>query len=81
MPWALVLVVPQAVPEQFLWCVRAHCPTGGTAGNEKRCCHEWVFLINSSVAGSCMSSGIHMIARTRGFPAELRRDDQFTSWF
>ena len=26
-PWALC--VPQAVPEQCLQCVRAHCPAGG----------------------------------------------------
>ena len=25
MPWA-IFCVPQAIPEQFSWCVRARCP-------------------------------------------------------
>lgn len=31
-PWALCHI-PWAIPDQLLWCVRAHCPEGGTMAN------------------------------------------------
>ena len=47
--------VPQAVPEQWVWCVRAHCPAGGPLPLGSVVVMRGVFLVHNSVwmGGSC----------------------------
>lgn len=44
-PWIRL----NALPEQFLWCVRKHCPAGWVTAMVECLCYEGVYFVHKGV--------------------------------
>lgn len=62
---------PRAISKQFLWCNMVCCPASVATATGENHCHKRGHLVLDGVwVGWCISSVIHMKARTQGLPAE-----------